>query len=100
MTPVAFMPEVKDDIRITARVPPELRETLQQAASLQGATLNQFVVQSALQEAQRVLERETVLRLYQSDAERVLSLQDKPPKANKRLKAAAKAYRNLVRESD
>ena len=40
-------------IRITARVPSEMRETLEEAAQLQGATLNQFVVQSVFQDGKR-----------------------------------------------
>lgn len=91
------MPTIDEDkIRITARVPAELRDTLEQAAHLQGATLNQFVVQSAFQEAQRVLERETLIRLSQRDAQKVFSLLEHPPKANKHLKDAVKAYRTLV----
>ncbi len=50
---------------------------------------------SAYQEAQRVIERESVIRLSQRDARKVLSLLDHPPKPNKRLKAAVKAQ-NLV----
>lgn len=92
------MPTTEDDIRITARVPAELKDALEQAAKLQGATLNQFVVQSAFQEAQRVLERETVIRLSQRDAEAVFKLLEKPPKPNKRLQQAVKSYQNLVRE--
>ena len=37
--------------RITARVPQKVQDTLQQAAELVGATLNQFVVQAKLSEA-------------------------------------------------
>ena len=49
--------------RITARVSDKVRVTLEQAAELLGSTVNQFVVQTAYQEAQRVLERESVIRL-------------------------------------
>ena len=42
--------------RITARVSDKVRVTLEQAAELLGATVNQFVVQTAYQEAQRVIE--------------------------------------------
>ena len=42
--------------RITARVPLSVQETLETAASLTGATLNQFVVQAALHEAERIIE--------------------------------------------
>lgn len=83
--------------RITARVTNDVRETLEQAAELLGATVNQFVVQTAYLEAQRVVERESVIRLSQKDAHRVLALLDNPPKPNKRLKHAVKAFKATVR---
>ena len=83
--------------RITARVSDNVRVTLEQAAELLGATVNQFVVQTAYQEAQRVIERESVIRLSQKDARKVLSLLDNPPKPNKRLKDAVKTFKGTVR---
>ncbi|MGA2868923.1 MAG: DUF1778 domain-containing protein [Verrucomicrobiota bacterium] len=83
--------------RITARVSDSVRVTLEQAAELLGSTVNQFVVQTAYQEAQRVVERETVIRLSQKDARMVLSLFDHPPKPNKRLKDAIKVFKGTVR---
>ena len=83
--------------RITARVSDKVRVTLEQAAELLGATVNQFVVQTAYQEAQRVIERESVIRLSQKDAWKVLSLLDNPPKPNKRLKDAVKKFKGTVR---
>jgi len=83
--------------RITARIPDKVRVTLEQAAELLGATVNQFVVQTAYQEAQRVLERESVIRLSQKDARKVLSLLDHPPKPNRRLRDAAREFKGAVR---
>ena len=83
--------------RITARVSDSVRVTLEQAAELLGSTVNQFVVQTAYQEAQRVVERETILRLSQKDARKVLSLLNSPPKPNQRLKEAVKAFKDTVR---
>jgi len=83
--------------RITARVSPSVRDTLEQAAELLGATVNQFVVQTAYVEAQRVIERESVIRLSQQDAQKVLALLEHPPKPNQRLKAAVKAFKGTVR---
>jgi uncharacterized protein (DUF1778 family) len=83
--------------RITARVSGRVRVTLEQAAELLGSTVNQFVVQTAYQEAQRVVERESVIRLSQEGARRVLSLLDNPPKPNKRLQDAVRAYRATIR---
>ena len=83
--------------RITARVSDSVRDTLEQAAELLGATVNQFVVQTAYVEAQRVIERESVIRLSQKDARTILTLLDNPPKTNKRLKDAVKIYKGMVR---
>ena len=83
--------------RITARVSDSVRDTLEQAAELLGATVNQFVVQTAFVEAQRVIERESVIRLSQKDSRKVLALLDHPPKPNKRLKDAVKAFKATVR---
>jgi len=83
--------------RITARVPDRMRETLEQAAELMGSTVNQFVVQSAYQEAQRILERESVIRLSREDALKILSLIEHPPKPNKRLKEAVRLAKSTVR---
>jgi uncharacterized protein (DUF1778 family) len=83
--------------RITARVSDSVRDTLEQAAELLGATVNQFVVQTAYVEAQRVIERESVIRLSQQDAQKILALLDRPPKPNKRLKDAVKTHQGTVR---
>jgi uncharacterized protein (DUF1778 family) len=92
------MPHIVEESRrrITARVSQSVSDTLEQAAELLGATVNQFVVQTAYQEAQRVIERETIIRLSQKDAQKVFSLLDHPPKPNKRLKDAVKAYKGAV----
>jgi uncharacterized protein (DUF1778 family) len=82
--------------RITVRVSKDVRITLQQAAELVGATLNQFLVQAAYQEAQRLLERESVIRLTQQDARMILALMDAPPKPVKALKDAAKAFKGSL----
>lgn len=93
------MEEVMDEprSRITARVTDSVRTTLEQAAGLLGATVNQFVVQAAYLEAQRVIERETVIRLSHEDSRRILSLLDHPPEPNQNLKAAARTYKDTVR---
>ena len=83
--------------RITARVAENVRVTLEQAAELLGATVNQFMVQTAYQEALRVLERESLIRLSQKDAEKVFSLLDHPPKPNKRLNHAVEVFRGGMR---
>jgi uncharacterized protein (DUF1778 family) len=82
--------------RITARVSENVRAALEQAAELLGSTVNQFVVQTAYQEAQRILERESVIRLSQKDARKILALLDSPPKPAKALKSAVREFRGSV----
>lgn len=85
--------------RIGARVPHEVYETLCRAAELTGATVNQFLVQSALKEAHAVIEREEVIRLTPYDWNWLLGLIDNPPKSNAKLKAALKRYQK-ARQDD
>ena len=86
--------------RITARVPQNVQDTLQQAADLLGATLNQFVVQAALSEAQRVIERERVIHLSSKDAAFLVSLLEAPPKPNARLRRAFQDYNSRTLDAD
>lgn len=74
--------------RITARVPRKVKHTLPQAAELMGTTLNQFVVQAALSEARRVIEREQVIGLSSTDTAFLMTLLEKPPAPNARLRKA------------
>ena len=78
--------------RIGARVPHEVYQTLCRAAELSGATINQFLVQSALKEAQAVIEREQIIRMSARDWSWMLGLLENPPKPNAKLKAAMKRY--------
>lgn len=84
--------------RIGARVPHEVYETLCRAAELTGATVNQFLVQSALKEALAVIEREDVIRLSPSDWNWLLDLTENPPKPNAELEAAMTRYQKAKRD--
>lgn len=92
-------PTLSKQDRISARIPHEVYETLMLAANLTGATVNQFPVQSALKEAQSVIEREQVIRLSRHDCERLLALLENPPKPNARL-AEAMDYYEQTRNAD
>lgn len=85
--------------RIGARVPHDVYETLCRAAELTGATVNQFLVQAALKEAQAVIEREEVIRLSPRDWNWLLERLENPPEPNARLQAAMTRYRE-AQEAD
>lgn len=87
---------IKQD-RIAARVTRDVHETLQRAAELTGATVNQFLVQAALKEANSVIEQEQMIRLSRRDCERLLDLLENPPKPNAKLEAAMKTYQQAKR---
>ena len=84
--------------RIGARAPHEVYATLCRAAELTGATVNQFLVQSALKEAQAVIEREEIIRLSPRDWNWLLDLMENPPRPNAKLKAAIKRYQKAQRD--
>lgn len=87
------MPVAQGNQRVTARVPAKIYETLAQAAELTGATLNQFIVQSAYNKAQEVLDHERLIRMTTRSATTFFKALDHPPNPNEKLKKAAKAYR-------
>jgi len=78
--------------RISARVPHNVYETLCRAAELSGATVNQFLVQSALKEAHASIEREQFIRMSARDWDWMINLLDNPPEPNAKLQAAMSRY--------
>ena len=94
------IPKPKAIERIGVRVPSEVFQILHRAAALTGATLNQFVVQAALREAQAVIERELRLTLSQRDAERLLDLLENPSPPNPALTSAQARYQELTCDAD
>ncbi|MDD2850393.1 MAG: DUF1778 domain-containing protein [Desulfuromonadaceae bacterium] len=84
------------DDRITARIPHAKRVIIERAASIYGATLNQFIVQTALDRAGEILEREETLRLSERDALTFLAALDNPPEPSSQLISALRAHNQLV----
>ena len=84
--------------RISTRVPKDVRDRLEEAADRTGATINQFVVQAALEKADQILERDRVTRLSARDAEWLLNMLDQPPRPpNAKLQRALDDYQKATR---
>ncbi len=82
----------RKEIRLVARTSAEIQEVIQRAADYSGATLSQFLIESAMERARNVIERTEVLHLSMEGADALFAALDNPPKANdKLLKAAQKA---------
>ncbi|MGB5600571.1 MAG: DUF1778 domain-containing protein [Thiothrix litoralis] len=83
--------------RVVSRVSPEVKALLAQAASWAGfSSINQFIVQSALREAERIVQHEQVIRLSLRDTRAFLHALEQPPNANAALLRAAKHYKASV----
>ena len=82
------MPRTIAEERIPARMPTAVYERLVEAAQAVGATLNQFIVQSALEKADAILERERVISLSSASADALFTLMENPPEPNEYLKKA------------
>lgn len=87
------MPRVpaEDSERINLRMKPELKALLVRAAALQQMDLTNFVLRSALREAEEVILRAEQMPLSERDSLQVLDLLENPPAPNARLRAAAEA---------
>lgn len=82
---------VDDNKRMNLRVSPETKAKLVRAAALRNTDLTNFVTQTALREAEAVIEAAGVLHLAARDHARVLELLENPPKPNAKLRAAITA---------
>jgi uncharacterized protein (DUF1778 family) len=89
------MDTVKNE-RITARVTEQVKDTLNTAADLMGATLNQFLIQAALEKAENIIEKDKIIYLSNKDAEIFFSALERPAKPNQKLKSAFKNYKEKI----
>ena len=81
-----------DDIkRMKLRVSPEAKAKLIRAAALRNTDLTSFVTQTALREADAVIEAAETIKLSGRDRLRVLALLENPPRPNAKLRAEIEA---------
>ena len=79
--------------RVSARIPIHSYQTLIRAAEISGATLNQFLVQAAIEKAQMIIEKDQTISLSIKSANVFFNAIENPPKPTKKLKDAMRAYR-------
>ncbi len=79
--------------RVSARISPNVYNKLAEASEITGSTLNQFIVQAALEKAQAIIEHENKIRLNKQSAEHLFELIERPPKTNPKLTQAMKQYK-------
>ena len=89
-------PDTTRDARLEARASAAQKSLLQQAATLSGRTLSEYVVASAQDAARRVLAEHESIRLSREEQLAFVQALLNPPAPNARLKRAAKAYRRRI----
>ena len=85
--------------RLTTRITDHVQSTLQAAADLVGATLNQFVVQAALEKAEKVIESESMMVLSRNESLRLLELIENPPPRNEKFRQAQARYQRTMNDA-
>jgi uncharacterized protein (DUF1778 family) len=78
------------------RVSLEVKAKLVRAAALSNTDLTNFITQTALREAEAVIEAAEVIKLSERDYVRVLDLLENPPAPNAKLRAAIAAMPKLA----
>jgi len=86
----------RKETRLVARTSTEIQEIIQRAADYSGATLSQFLIESAMENARNVIERTETLRLSMAGADALFAALENPLKANNKLLKAAQNYKDTV----
>lgn len=85
----------KENDHITARLPRPDALKLQRAADRSGLTLDEFIVQAALEKAEILLDPERTIYFSQNDAAMLLNMLENPRKPNAALMKAYKRFKEM-----
>jgi len=82
--------------RIEARVNAETKALCQEAANLEGRSLTDFIVASAVESARRVIRDRELIDLSRRDRKAFVASLLSPPRPNRRLRDAARYYQQVM----
>jgi uncharacterized protein (DUF1778 family) len=85
--------------RVEARLNPEQKRRLERAARLRGTSISEFMVSSADEAAVATIEQHEVWTLTGRDRTAFVEALLHPPSPSRRMKAAARRYRDRLRYS-
>ncbi|TCU20034.1 DUF1778 domain-containing protein [Rhizobium sullae] len=87
------MPSIanENNERMSLRIAAAAKAKLLRAAALRNTDLTNFVTQSALREADAVIEEAETIKVTERDYLRILELLENPPAPNEKLRAAARS---------
>ena len=82
--------------RINLRLSATALRRIEQAASVEGSTVSNFIVYSALEKAEKAVRRHEIIALAPEDAVRFFEALTSPPPPNDRLRAALEEHTRRV----
>ncbi|HEY5579846.1 MAG TPA: DUF1778 domain-containing protein [Rhodoferax sp.] len=74
-----------DSARINLRTSPEVKELIERAAAMTGATVSSFMLQNSSEVARRVLAQQEIITLSDRDRDAFLKALDNPPEPTQAL---------------
>lgn len=90
----------RNDARIDIRLPRELKQTIEAAATVLGQTVSEFALSTVIREARQVLQDAQITRLSNRDRDQFLrALDDADFQPNAALKAAAARHSGFAAEN-
>jgi uncharacterized protein (DUF1778 family) len=87
---------MRKEERIEARVNAKTKALCQEAANLEGRSLTDFIVASAVESARRVIRERELIDLSRRDRKAFVASLLKPPSPNRRLRDAARYYEQVT----
>jgi len=85
--------------RTEARLLPEQKKRIERAARIKGLSFSDFIVQNADEAAIRTIQQYTTWTLENQDRDLFVQALIHPPEPGRRLKAAARRYKDRLRSS-
>ncbi|MGA2032279.1 MAG: DUF1778 domain-containing protein [Thermoguttaceae bacterium] len=82
---------VDDNSRVALRIRPSDKATIMRAVALAQTDMTDFILRTALREAQAVIDEHERVKLTRRDSRLVLELLENPPAPNPKLRKAARA---------
>lgn len=82
--------------RLNFRLPPEIKERIENAALISGVTVTDFAITALAERSEKVLEKHQTRILSNRDREFFLEMLENPPEPNEALKKAVKEYKKRV----
>ena len=82
--------------RLNFRLPPEIKEKIENAAIVSGGTVTDFAITALANTAQEVLEKHHTTVLSDRDRDIFLAMLENPPEPNEALKKAVEEYKKRI----